>query len=64
MGSENSPVCPRHPGDVRMRLQTLHSDRSAPERLRGVYACPDCDHERRLPIDVRQAHDGRPPASG
>ncbi len=50
MGMEDSPVCQRHIGDVRMSLRTLHSDVSAPEQLLGEYACPECGSERRLPI--------------
>jgi hypothetical protein len=52
MGLEDVVVCLRHPGDVRLRLRTLHSDLSAPGQVIGVYVCPECDHERRLPIDV------------
>jgi hypothetical protein len=37
-----------------MRLRTLHSDQSAPDELIGVYVCPQCGRERRLPIDVRR----------
>jgi len=35
-----------------MLLRTLHSDQSVPDQVLGVYACPECDHERRLPIDT------------
>ncbi len=52
MGTEDSPLCPRHPDEVRMQLRTLHSDQSAPTELPGVYACPECDYERRLPFEV------------
>ena len=52
MGSEDSPLCPRHPDEVRMQLQTLHSDQLAPTELLGVYACPECDYERRLPFEL------------
>jgi len=50
MGTEHAPVCPRHAGDVRMSLLTLHSDQSAPEQVLGVYTCPECGSERRLPL--------------
>ena len=52
MGTENAPVCPEHTPQVRMLLRTLHSDHSVPDQVLGVYACPECDHERRLPIDT------------
>jgi len=53
MGTEDAPVCPRHPGEVRMKLRTLHSDRGMPGQVLAVYTCPDCGYERRLPIVVR-----------
>jgi len=52
MGTENAPVCPEHTPQVQMLLRTLHSDQSVPDQVLGVYACPECDHERRLPIDT------------
>ena len=65
MATEDAPVCPRHPGDVRMRLSTLHSDQSAPRLLLGVYVCPRCGHERRLPLEIRPAGDEqRQPGEG
>ncbi|WP_338199084.1 hypothetical protein [Candidatus Nephthysia bennettiae] len=36
-----------------MRLRTIHSDHSRPDRLLGLYECPECGYERRLPIDLR-----------
>ncbi len=35
-----------------MELRTLRSDESAPEQVLGVYACPECDRERRVPIET------------
>lgn len=52
VGTENGPVCPEHTPEVRMMLRTLHSDQSVPDQVLGVYACPECDHERRIPIDT------------
>lgn len=43
-----------------MMLRTLHSDQSAPDQVLGVYACPECDHERRIPIDTDRGEYGRP----
>jgi hypothetical protein len=54
MGIEDGPVCPRHDGEVPMNLRTLHSDLSAPQQVLGVYACPECGSERRLPIATAQ----------
>jgi len=36
-----------------MSVRSLHSDRSAPQQVLGVYACPECGAERRLPISIR-----------
>jgi hypothetical protein len=49
---EDEPVCPHHDGEVRLGLRTLHSDQTAPERVLGTYVCPECGHERRLPIET------------
>lgn len=35
-----------------MTLRTLHSDQTAPDQVLGVYACPDCEREVRVPIDT------------
>jgi hypothetical protein len=34
-----------------MRLRTIHSEHSRPDRLLGLYECPECGFERRMPID-------------
>ena len=59
MGTEDAPVCQRHPGEVRMSLRTLHSDQSAPEQVLAAYACPECGSERRLPVTRPAAGDQR-----
>jgi len=41
-----------------MSLTTLHSDQSAPEQVLGVYACPECGSERRLPISTQAGAGG------
>jgi hypothetical protein len=61
VGIENGPVCPEHTPEVRMMLRTLHSDQSLPDQVLGVYACPECDHERRIPIDTNRNGGGRRP---
>ncbi len=50
MSPEEAPVCTRHEGDVRMSLRTLHSDSTRPEELLGLFECPECGHERRVPL--------------
>lgn len=47
-----------------MRLRTLHSDRSAPEQVLGVYVCPECGAERRLPLELRRDGGEAAPAFG
>ena len=44
-----------------MMLRTLHSDQSLPDQVLGVYACPECDHERRIPIDTKRRGGGPGP---
>ncbi|HEX6350020.1 MAG TPA: hypothetical protein VF160_11605 [Candidatus Dormibacteraeota bacterium] len=50
MSHDEAPVCARHEGDVRMSLRTLHSDADRPGELVGLFECPECGHERRLPL--------------
>jgi hypothetical protein len=50
MGYEDSPACNRHDSGVRMQLLTMHSDSSQPDVVVGLFECPECGHERRLPI--------------
>ncbi len=52
MGGTEGPVCPQHAGEVRMTLVTLHSEHGRPGEVIGAYRCPQCGHERRLPIDI------------
>ena len=33
-----------------MRLRTMHSDASQPDVVVGLFECPECGHERWLPI--------------
>ncbi len=33
-----------------MRLRTMHSDASRPDVVVGWFECPECGHERWLPI--------------
>jgi hypothetical protein len=55
MNYEDAPVCERHESSVPMRLRTMHSDSSRPDTVVGLYECPECGHERRLPIEVSAA---------
>jgi hypothetical protein len=53
MVEEEKLTCPRHPGNIRMLLRTIHSESARPDRLVGLYECPECGYERRLPIELR-----------
>jgi len=33
----------------------MHSDASSPDVVLGLYECPECGHERRLPIRTADA---------
>jgi hypothetical protein len=55
MTHDEAPACDRHETQVPMRLQTMHSDSSRPEIIVGLYQCPECGHERRLPIRTGEA---------
>jgi hypothetical protein len=50
MSYEDAPACDRHDSGVSMELRTMHSDASRPEVLVGLFECPECGHERWLPI--------------
>jgi hypothetical protein len=55
MTFEDAPICDRHESKVPMRLRTMHSDASRPDTVLGLYECPECGHERRLPIETSDA---------
>jgi hypothetical protein len=59
MGTEDTPVCQQHAGEVRMSLSTLHSDASAPEQVLAAYTCPECGSERRLPMSTQVPEAGQ-----
>ena len=50
MSYEDAPACDRHDSGVSMELRTMHSDASRPEVVVGLFECPECGHERWLPI--------------
>lgn len=52
---DEAPRCERHDAAVPMRLRTMHSDSSRPDTVVGLYECPECGHERHLPIDEKSA---------
>ncbi|HLZ95521.1 MAG TPA: hypothetical protein VKT20_09360 [Candidatus Dormibacteraeota bacterium] len=52
MAHEDAPTCERHESEVPMRLRTMHSDSSRPDTVVGLYECPECGYERRLPIEA------------
>jgi hypothetical protein len=55
MSHEDAPSCERHDASVQMQLRTLHSDQSRPDTVVGLYECPECGYERRLPIRTGDA---------
>jgi hypothetical protein len=50
MDPEDAPACERHTASVTMQLRTMHSDATRPDVVVGLFECPDCGHERWLPI--------------
>jgi hypothetical protein len=52
MTYENAPACDRHESTVRMELRTMHSDSGRPDVVVGLFECPECGHEKRLPIET------------
>jgi hypothetical protein len=55
MTYDEAPACDRHESVVPMRLRTMHSDSSRPDTLVGLFECPECGYERRLPIRTGEA---------
>jgi hypothetical protein len=52
---EDAPACERHESSVPMKLRTMHSDSTRPDTVVGLYECPECGHERRIPIRTADA---------
>jgi len=55
MDHDEAPACDRHETEVPMQLRTMHSDSSRPDVVVGLFECPECGHERRLPIRTETA---------
>jgi hypothetical protein len=55
MTYDDAPACERHEAKVAMKLRTMHSDSNEPGVLVGLFECPECGHERRLPIQTKDA---------
>lgn len=55
MPYKDAPACDRHDAAVEMKLRTMHSDVSRPDTVVGLFECPECGHERRLPIQTGEA---------
>lgn len=54
MTYEEAPACDRHDSAiVSMQLRTMHSDISRPDVVVGLFECPECGHERWLPMKTR-----------
>lgn len=51
MSDQRAPVCRRHESEVEMSLKSLHSDSTRPG-LVGLYECPRCGDERRVPVET------------
>jgi hypothetical protein len=54
MTLDESPVCARHEGGIPMSLRSIHSDATRPDTAVGLFECPECGFERRLPLSVRK----------
>lgn len=50
MTYQDAPFCDRHESQAEMQLRTMHSDVSNPDVVVGLFECPECGHERWLPI--------------
>ncbi len=50
MTYQDAPFCERHAAREAMQLRTMHSDASNPDVVVGLFECPECGHERWLPI--------------
>ena len=51
MSLDGTPACDRHDSTiVSMQLRTMHSDSTRPDVVVGLFECPECGHERWLPI--------------
>lgn len=50
MTYDQAPACDRHESRAAMELRTMHSDVSQPDVVVGLFECPECGHERWLPI--------------
>ena len=50
MTYDDAPACERHDSNVSMQLRTMHSDSTKPGVLVGLFECPECGHERWLPM--------------
>ncbi len=48
--SSEAPACDRHESRALMQLRTMHSDATRPDVVIGLFECPECGHERWLPI--------------
>ena len=50
MSFDGAPACDRHEPSASMELRTMHSDATKPDVVVGLFECPECGHERWLPI--------------
>jgi hypothetical protein len=50
MTLDDGPQCARHDDAVPMSLRSIHSDAARPDLAVGLFECPECGFERRLPL--------------
>jgi hypothetical protein len=55
MTTKDAPACERHESHVPMELRTMHSDSMEPDKVVGLFECPECGAERRMPIRTDDA---------
>jgi hypothetical protein len=56
MTYDDAPICDRHESRTALQLRTMHSDSTKPDVVVGLFECPECGHERWLPI--RTSYEG------
>jgi hypothetical protein len=50
MPYEEGPTCARHESSVPMSLATIHTEATHPDEVVGLFECPQCGYQRRLPL--------------
>lgn len=55
MTTDQAPTCARHEVEIKMDLATIHTDAERPQEVIGHFVCPECGHERRVPMVYQAA---------